>query len=218
MKLFVWDLHGTLEQGNEKAVIELSNMALQQLGYRERFLPEDARTLYGLKWYQYFEHLLPDEPHEQHLALQEASFAISEANHELIMQYMRPSAHALEVLQAITDAGHRQILISNTVPATVPRFIRALGMEQHFTPANSFAVNAHSKYAMATKESALQAYLGRVQKPFAQLIVIGDSATDLALAEAVGATSFLYAHPGYAFRTEGGTQRINDLRAVLQAL
>ena len=45
MKLFVWGLHGTLEQGNEDAAIEVSNLALEQHGYKQRFKPEDSRTL-----------------------------------------------------------------------------------------------------------------------------------------------------------------------------
>jgi len=62
MKLFIWDLHGTLEQGNERAAIDMSNQILERFGYRERFSDEDVFKLYGLKWFQYFEYLLPHEP------------------------------------------------------------------------------------------------------------------------------------------------------------
>lgn len=213
MKLFVWDLHGTLEQGNEDAVIELSNMALEKLGYKQRFLAEDSRNLYGLKWYEYFEKLLPDESHEKHMELQQFSFQLSDNNAELIARHMRPTTYAHDVLQAIADSPHSQILISNTIPSTIPLFVKALAMEHYFSDANAFAVNAHAKEAMKSKEDALGVYMdGRL---FEDIIVIGDSATDLHLAEHAKARAYLYAHPGYAFRAKGGDYRINDLREVL---
>ncbi len=213
MKLFVWDLHGTLEQGNEDAVIELSNMALEQLGYTQRFLAEDSRSLYGLKWYEYFQTLLPEESHEKHMELQRLSFRLSDDNTDLIARHMRPTTHAHDVLQMIAGSPHAQILISNTVPSTIPLFMKALAMEHYFNELNAFAVNAHAKEAMKSKEDALSVYMNG--KLFEDVIVIGDSATDLRLAEYAKAKAYLYAHPGYAFRADGGDYRINDLREVL---
>ena len=216
MKLFVWDLHGTLEKGNEDAVIELSNMALEQLGHAERLTTEDSQRLYGLKWYEYFAQLLPDESHERHVELQALSFELSDKNVDLIARYMRPSTHAHEVLERLQESHHKQILISNTIPTTVPLFVGALNMERFFTVENAFSVNAHAKEALRCKEDALDEYL--VGKKFDEIIVIGDSATDLRLAEHAGATSYLYAHPGYKFRADGGDHRIHDLREVLKSL
>jgi phosphoglycolate phosphatase-like HAD superfamily hydrolase len=212
--LFVWDLHGTLEQGNEDAVIELSNMALKQLGYQQRFRAEDSRDLYGLRWFEYFERLLPDEPSERHLELQAASFALSDANPEIVARHMQPSAYAHDVLGTIEDSPHAQILISNTVPSAIPLFMKALDMEQFFGPANAFPVNTHAKDAQRSKEDALAEYV--TGKQFDAVVVIGDSGTDLRLAKAHQAIAYLYAHPGYAFRAAGGDYRINDLREVLQ--
>lgn len=216
MKLFVWDLHGTLEQGNEEAVIELSNMALAQFGYRQRFRLQDSRGLYGLKWFEYFERLLPDEPHERHIELQVASFALSDANPEIIARYMRSATYAHDVLATIADSPHEQILISNTIPTAVPLFLGALGMEQFFGPANAFSTNAHARDAQRSKEDALADYL--TDRRFDKVIVVGDSETDLRLAKAHQATAYLYAHPGYDFRAEGGDYRINDLREVLREI
>lgn len=216
MKLFVWDLHGTLEQGNEKAVIELSNMALTQFGYRQRFRLQDSRDLYGLKWFEYFERLLPDEPHERHIELQVASFALSDANPEIIARHMRPAAHAHDVLAAIAASSHEQILISNTIPTAVPLFLGALGMEHFFGTNSAFSINAHARDALRNKEDTLTDYL--VGRSFGKVIVIGDSGTDLRLAKAHDATAYLYAHPGYDFRANGGDYRINDLREVLREI
>jgi phosphoglycolate phosphatase-like HAD superfamily hydrolase len=216
MKLFIWDLHGTLEQGNEDAAIEVSNLALEQSGYKKRFRQEDSRTLYGLKWYEYFEWLLPDEPHETHVALQAVSFELSDAHPEIIARYMRPADHAAEVLQAIHESQHCQILISNTKPTSVPAYLAALEMQHFFGVDNAFSVNAHAREAKRTKEDVLSDYL--TGKQLDKIVVIGDSGTDLRLAQAHDATLYLYAHPGYDFRAEGGAYRIRDLRKVLREI
>lgn len=216
MKLFVWDLHGTLEQGNEDASIEISNMALEKSGYAQRFKQEDSRALYGLKWYEYFEWLLPDESHERHVALQATSFALSDAHPEIIARYMRPADHAADVLQAIHQSPHHQILISNTQPTSVPAYLAALEMQVFFGADNAFSVNAHAREAKRNKEDVLREFLSG--KKFDKVVVIGDSGTDLRLAKAHEATLYLYAHPGYDFRTEGGDYRVRDLRKVLQEI
>lgn len=80
MKLFVWDFHGVLEKDNEKAVIDISNQVLKRAGYKERFTDKDNERLYGVKWYQYFEDLLPGLSNEGHLSLQAACFKFAEDN------------------------------------------------------------------------------------------------------------------------------------------
>lgn len=215
MKLFVWDLHGTLEQGNDKAVIAISNQVLEQFGHKKRFSPRDAERLYGLKWYEYFEDLLPELTHDQHLALQIACFEASERSTDLIAKYMQPSPYALEVLQTI-KSKHHQILISNTVPATIPRFVKALGMQDYFDHTNAFAANAHAKGAERTKLDILTEYLQN--KAYDRVIVIGDSAGDVAFGRAAEGTMYLYTHQGWKPRATGGDYEINDLRLVLQEM
>ena len=103
MKLFVWDLHGTLEQGNERAVVEMSNKIASEFGYEEQFTEEDGRRLYGLRWYEYYEYLLPNEPHERHVELQKACFDFSNtrAGSNMIAKYIMPSKNAYKILSKI---------------------------------------------------------------------------------------------------------------------
>jgi hypothetical protein len=47
MKLFVWDFHGVLEKGNDGAVVEITNIALQRFGYSRRMTIQEGEFLSG---------------------------------------------------------------------------------------------------------------------------------------------------------------------------
>jgi phosphoglycolate phosphatase-like HAD superfamily hydrolase len=217
MKLFVWDLHGTLEQGNEIAVVELSNKIVRDFGYSEQFTMKDGRDLYGLRWYEYFEHLLPNESHERHLELQVACFNYSNSieGAELVAKYISPSKNAIKILSAIKNK-HQQIVVSNTVPESLPVFIDALDMSEYFPEESAFAVNQHTKEAKRTKTDVLKEYL--VNNSFDEIVVIGDSENDMKLAEDISAKAYLYAHAGTPFRSSLGHHQINDLIELMSEL
>jgi len=84
MKLFVWDFHGVLESGTENTVFEISNQVLEDFGYRERFTRQENHDLFGRKWYEYYEYLLPAQNHERHMSLQQASFVMSDSRPDLM--------------------------------------------------------------------------------------------------------------------------------------
>jgi phosphoglycolate phosphatase-like HAD superfamily hydrolase len=216
MKLFVWDLHGTLEQGNEHASIELSNMALERLGYTQRFTREHARPLYGLKWHEYFAHLLPEESHERHLELQQMSHTMGLKHLDVIKKHMRPTAHSLAVLQQIQAAGHDQIVISNTDSVALAYFTRILGIQPYFDTPKILAADTHLQHTPTTKEALLRTYVNG--KTYHGLVIIGDSHNDMLLKTVAGGTTYLYTHPGYSYRSELGDYRIRDLRRLLEEL
>jgi phosphoglycolate phosphatase-like HAD superfamily hydrolase len=217
MKLFVWDLHGTLEQGNEHAVIEMSNKILRDFGYKKQFSEDHIAQLYGLKWHEYFSFLLPEELPEKHTELQAACFTFSNSpdGMAIIAQHMQPSRNALVVLQAIAE-DHEQVLISNTTPESLPSYIHALGIQDYFDNSHAIAVNQHAREAKRTKHDALADFAHG--KEYEGIVVIGDSATDMELAQQAGATAYLYAHKGSPFRSELGDYRIRDLSAVLREI
>lgn len=163
-----------------------------------------------------FRVLLPDETPERHSELQAACFTLSNSPEgiQVIAKHMQPSANAFAVLEAIQGA-HQQVVISNTAPASLPIFIEALGMGRYFGPANALAVNQHIKETKRTKQDVLNDYLQG--KKYDELIVIGDSESDMQLARAVGAKAYLYAHAGVPFRAVH-ERKINDLQELLKEL
>jgi phosphoglycolate phosphatase-like HAD superfamily hydrolase len=213
MKLFVWDFHGTLEKGNEYAVLEMSNVVLEKHGYKEKFSESLCRELYGKKWYEFFEYLLPDEPNSKHLELQEDCFSFSIEHPEIIARYIKLVDHALEVLESIGEK-HDQILISNTKPASLRVFIKSVGISHIFTNGKAFATDSHIKNK--TKHDVLKKYL--LKNSFEEVVAIGDSPGDIELGKAIGAKTYLYAHHGQEFKNCNPHFKINDLREVLKAV
>ncbi|WP_343447357.1 HAD family hydrolase [Micromonospora schwarzwaldensis] len=214
MKLFVWDLHGVLEQGNDRAVVDISNEVLSTFGFEPRFTYEDGRLLYGKKWYEYFAFLLPNETHQLHLELQDACFILSEERPELQYRWMTPTPHVTTVLDAIA-ARHQQIVISNTRPGTLDMFLKLLDLTDYFIPGRAFAVDQHVLDVKTTKMDVLAGYLAG-QPGFDEVVIVGDSASDMRMADVAGGTTYLFAHPGFALRNCAADFKIRDLRKVLQ--
>jgi phosphoglycolate phosphatase-like HAD superfamily hydrolase len=213
MKLFVWDFHGVLERGNEDAVIEISNTVLEQFGYVERFTQAENEQLYGRKWYEYYEYLLPGEAHERHLDLQKASFDMSDNRADIMAKHVKPNHHAPEVLSAIA-LSHRQIVISNTKPSSLVLFIAAAGLTDYFDKDNAFAVDMHRRDYKRTKQDVLREFLD--SNPADEVVIIGDSKSDMELSGVAGGVRYLYAHPHRVFKDCDADYRIHDLRDLLR--
>lgn len=216
MNLFIWDFHGVLEKDNEKAVIDISNAVLANAEYSERFTQEDNERFYGLKWYQYFERLIPELSKDECLKLQSACFKYAEEHLDILAKHIKPNDHALEVLAKIAESGSQQIVISNTRQNDLIWFLDAVGMSSFFQESHVVGVNAHQQHA--TKSEALKAYLAD-HTGYAKIVAIGDSEDDLKLGKEVGAVTYYYKHP---YREHESTKNadyiIKDLRHVLVEL
>lgn len=215
MKLFVWDFHGVLEKDNEKAVIEISNHVLAQGGYTERFTEKDNERFYGLKWYQYFERLLPRLSNAEHQTLQAACFKYAEKNLGVLKRHVKPNDHAIDVLSRIKDSGSKQIVVSNSRQSDLVWFLNIIGIKQFFEDNQIIGVNAHQEHL--SKRDALEAFLQG--KKFDAIIAIGDSEDDLAMGKEFHATTYFYKHPYREHEdTKNADYIIDDLRNVLQEL
>lgn len=213
MKLFVWDFHGVLEKDNDLAVLDISNQVLAQAGYKEQFSDEDNKKFYGLKWYEYFERLLPTLRHEEHLALQAACFTFAENHLEVLAKHIKPNDHAIDVLKAIYEAGHDQIILSNTRPNDLLWFVDAVSIKPYFSDEKIIGVNAHEKHG--NKQEALKDYLQ--DKNFDEIVHIGDSESDMKLKEVDGGITYFYNHPHIVPQEKVVADRvINDLLEVLR--
>jgi phosphoglycolate phosphatase-like HAD superfamily hydrolase len=222
--LFVWDLHGVLERGNETAVIAISNEALTQFGYvpEQRFTRADIVMLYGKLWHECFAWLLRDGNHRRHLELQQACFEMSLTRPDLQRPHVKPTPHAHEVLRHIA-AHHRQIVISNTRPKNLRLFLDdLLDLGQYFPEEVAFAVDRHSDRTQS-KAGVLADYLSRGGARYDEIRIIGDSASDIALgavtrrlAPQTAVTTYLFVHSDRTAPDCEADHVIADLREVLQ--
>lgn len=215
MELFVWDFHGVLEKDNDLAVLDISNAVLEQKGHTVRFTAENNQEYYGLKWYQYFERLLPDLSKEDHMALQAACFKFAEENLHVLAKHIKPNDHAKEVLTKINEVGHDQILLSNTRPHDLIWFVETVGLRSVLPNDKVVGVNAHEKHG--TKLDALREYLEG--KSFDKIVIIGDSESDMALQQAKGGITYFYSHPHIELKKAVKADFIiTDLREVLNEI
>lgn len=215
MKLFVWDFHGVLEKDNDLAVLEISNKVLEEAGFSERFSEEDNKKFYGLKWYEYFERILPSLTSEEHMALQSACFKFAEKNLDVLAKHIKPNDNAVNVLKAISDAGHDQILLSNTRPHDLLWFINTVGLSDYLPAEKVFGVNAHEKHG--NKQDALKDYLK--SKNYSGIVIIGDSEADMDLARIGGGTTYYYTHPHIKTSNKvRADYSINNLTELLREL
>jgi phosphoglycolate phosphatase-like HAD superfamily hydrolase len=219
MKLFVWDFHGVLERGNDGAVLEITNTVLEQHGYERRMTMEESFSLSGKRWHEYFTHLLPEAEHEIHFELQLKCFEISQKYPEITSKHIRLADHADYVLNQIDLSSHCQILISNSAPRALDKFVEFVNIGKYFPPAHRFGADTHTKKQL-TKIDCLNEFL-QDKEPFESIVSIGDSPGDMALihqesiAQGIG---YLYSHPEKQHREAKSHYKIQDLRAVLQEL
>lgn len=209
-QLFVWDLHGTLECGTDRSALEISNQALATQGFTERLSAQDGARLFGLKWWEIFSHVLPDAESHVWDSLQDDCFALSAAQ---FSPHIQPTPHSHDVLTYV-GKFQRQILLSATRHANLRQFMRGLGLDQFFPPGAYYAVDGHSGDRESTKISVLSGYLRTVEVD--EVVVIGDTRTDMLLATAVGAVGVLFNHPHTQRKdTVPADVYTSDLRDVL---
>ena len=219
MKLFVWDFHGVLEKGNDRAVLEITNRALTFHGHFRQMTESEGIALAGLRWHEYFAFLLPEHSADEWLKIQSTCFEIGHSQPEIITKHIQLNDHADLVLSSIEATDHQQILISNTVPKSLDMFIEIVGIEKYFPISHRFAADTHHQKAV-TKKNCLGEFLKRYDC-FESIISIGDSPSDMSLIEQDGVpcgVGYLYSHPGRAHRLAKADYKINDLRHVLQEI
>ncbi len=219
MKLFVWDFHGVLEKGNDAAVLKITNLALQHHGYSRRMSEDENEFLSGRRWHEYFAFLLPEAKEEEHLNLQSTCHEIDKNQPEIISENICLNDHADLVLSNIHNSQHHQILISNTQPQNLEKFVNMVNIQQYFPSTHRFGVNTHQQKKL-TKQDYLNQFLQN-KDPFEAIISIGDSPGDMALIDqemTANGIGYLYVHPGKQHRAAKCHHKINDLRLVLQEI
>jgi len=217
-KLFTFDLHGVLEKGNEETVLKISNIALESLSYKKRFTMEDIDFLYGEFWINYFRHLLPDLRELEYKSLQNKCHEIAMLNPKIIKDNTQPNDHAYFVLEEIKKRGHSQIVISRISNGGLEFFLSSIDMSGYFPKGSYFAVGDNKDDSFVTKNDILRNFLDIRKEGFDDIIIVGDSDSDMALKSVAGGTTYLYLHPWRKPKKCEADHHIRDLRDILKEI
>jgi len=123
--LFAFDLHGTLVAGNENALVEATNISLEEHGRKERLTIEDARRLQGTPWADIVKQLCQDASSEEI-----AKIVIDAKKNDSIVipKHTRLMDHARETLEKIKSDGNKTLIVSSTTPEVLDLYFKHLGI------------------------------------------------------------------------------------------
>jgi phosphoglycolate phosphatase-like HAD superfamily hydrolase len=213
--IVVWDMHGTLEVGNKAAVIACSNAVLQDMGFSERLEQNECDEWYGLKWFQYFQRLLPSESHDVHMELQARSFSYSEAHFDdVVAPCLQPTPYSHWVLSQLELRKYLNVLISNTQAKSVPQYTDAVGVTDFFGDF-AYAVSNHDPSIPSTKEDSLDIFIQAFNMQKLPIFSVGDSPGDVDLGRHFRGKGILYAHDRKSMRKCDADYKTTDMRDVL---
>jgi len=219
--LFVWDLHGTLEKGNVRAVCELTNLVLKDCGIDKKITLQNAVDWYGLSWLDYFKLAVPEGNQQIWKGLLKNLFSLKEKGWAIIKKHMKPRDFAAEVLETIQKQGHHNIILSNTPPQHIQTFTDLLKITRYFN--DIIGVDSHlsskvNKKNQDKKSRVLRDFLKN--KEYKKVVLIGDSEGDVKAGKKCGAITYLFVDPEFKkYRKNIETDYvISDLRDVLKEL
>jgi phosphoglycolate phosphatase-like HAD superfamily hydrolase len=214
MKLFVWDFHGVLERHNDLALLDITNIILKKNKFKVQINRCLGKKLYGKRWYQYFEFLLPQESYSTHINLTHQCYVYNDSHPEITEKYIKVAKYAKEVLEKISKK-HEMILVSNTNTNSLITYLKAINLNGFFPREKIFGTDSHRDKNTKTKKEYLEDYVRVNKGKFEKVIVIGDALEEMKMAESIRARFYLYAHRGKNFRDCPCENKITDLRDVL---
>jgi phosphoglycolate phosphatase-like HAD superfamily hydrolase len=218
--LFVWDFHGTLERNNVKAVQELVNRVLISFGIKRRINLQKTVELYGLSWVDYFRDMYPEGNLKKWQAMKNKAEYLQVKN-KVVEKYIKPARHAALVLSKIKKAGHWNIILSNTSPKFIRRFVRLVGLTPYFVAYIGLDLHyivRQGKDISQVKFDALSKYINK--NKFDKLVKIGDRESDIRAGKLIRAKTY-YVKNEFNKNTKLKIKPdyiITDLRKVLPEL
>ena len=219
--LFAWDFHGVLEKDNDLAVMEVCNKVLEELNLSMRITLEEVRKLYGARWYDYFNYLLPNFSPDKKRKCAQRGIKIGL---RIAANYIKPNDWAEYVLKEITKKGHHNIVVSTSTPAVIEWFVECTGLKRWIR--DCFGIDPEINYHSAEGQFDRGLEKARIIKEYARkienlekIVAIGDTKEDIKAGRLCGATTYLYTYPYLLKRKEiEADYHITDLREILKEI
>ena len=216
--LFVWDFHGTLEEGVEVGFCDL----LKQLS---KIYPTDVainlkgvRQLYGTSIADYLRHYFPKYKLADIKNMMDKIAHKQSQNH--LKKYVVAAPHAAFVLAKIKKAGHKNIIVTNSHLGHINPLIDIVGICKLIDEV--FAIDRHYTYEkidpVKEKAKILQQLSKDYQIPNSRIIAIGDSHTDINAGLAAGVITYQFINRHFPPVKTNAKYKIMDLREILKEI
>lgn len=205
--LFVWDFHGVLEKDNELAVLDVTNRVIEEFGYSTCASLEDILSMYGLKWGEYYRLLISEIDEGTVERMVERSVELGRPS---AIEHVKPQDHALRVLVRISEAGHRNVVLSNTAQKDLEFFLDLVCITRYVD--EFFGVGDMKDRSKADVMKDLTS-----QDEYLKVILISDTENDIEVGLRFNATTYLFK----SREKLGDTKAhfiITDLREVLNEI
>lgn len=190
----------------------------KERGIRENFKLRDVRRLYGISVADYLRYFFPQSTD---LKIRQMMARVADVqNQKHLKKFVVPAPRAIEVLTKIKEAGHKNIVVSNSHPKHIEPLIEIVGMNNLIEEV--YAIDRHytDQKVDSTQEKA-KIMIGVIQEnnlSGGQLIAIGDKAIDINAGLVVGAITYQYLRPGFPIDETDAKYKIHDLREVLREI
>ncbi len=215
-KLFSWDFHGTLEEGTEVGFTEILRQLAKEFNIEREIELAEVRQLFGTGMQNYLKHFFPGVNKSTHTKMLGRIPDIQ--TKDQITAYLRPAPHAIEVLGKIKSAGHTNIIVSNSSPKHIGKFIEIIEIGHLIDKV--FAIDRHFAKVVIdpvlAKAQTIRKYTE--DNEFDEVIVIGDRKTDVDAGRAVGAVTMQYIRKEFPTDKTDADFRIKSLREVLKLI
>ncbi|NYZ79945.1 HAD family hydrolase, partial [Candidatus Micrarchaeota archaeon] len=135
--------------------------------------------------------------------------------YNLLLKHIKQNDHSAEVLGEIKRRGDRNIVVTNTQQKHVNYFLGLVKMRHLFD--EYIGISKHQeREGLNSAEHKAQRILKYCNgKGYDQIVMIGDSESDITAGKIAGATTFMY-DPWNRHLNTKADYRIKDLRKILK--
>lgn len=215
-KIFAWDFHGTLEQGVEVGFWHILKKIAKKHKIKENFKLSEVRKLYGITVADYLRHFFPQVADISDIMKEAATIQ----NQSHLKKYVTVAPGAIEALTKIKQAGHKNVIVSNSHPKHIKPLVKIVGMDKLID--EIYAIDRHytdkKLDPIVEKTKVLINLIKENGLADGQLIAIGDRASDINAGITAGAITYQYLRRGFPIDKTAADYKIYDFAEILKEI
>ena len=212
MKLFAWDFHGTLEQGNINATHEVCKIVLKEFDKRKHVTFKEIDSIYGKPFATIFKCLSPASTDSEIADMVERAVDIGK---QIAMNHTTQTPYASSVLREINKKGDKNVIISAMRQSVIPLYLEWTNLTGLFADVSALTPDEQRRGCDITEKKSKDLQFFREKYNPEHVIMIGDRELDIKAGKKAGATTFLFSPRNRNIETKADFV-ITDLREVLK--